>query len=198
MLQFDMQVKTFFNDINLMYSNRCHSGFHILCENKALFREWLNLERQLSQKKVDLMFNSFDNGEIMNLVEKSEKSNDNPKSGSILSNLNQKNEIWSCIYSDIDEMKPPRCAESFILILKSIKERYSNLPYPSKKIEFTNLQLELLNDFHLRLCQIIRDEAKAPFSKNYLGVLNTINYIIYVLDEWKNTAVNNFFLILMF
>jgi hypothetical protein len=107
---------------------------------------------------------------------------------------NQKiNEIWSCNYSDVDTMKPPHCAESFILMLKTMKDRFANLPYPSKKLRFIHLQLELINDFHLRLCQIIRDEMKTPFSKSYLGSLNTINFIIYVLEEWKNSKVCFFF-----
>lgn len=41
----------------------------------------------------------------------------------------------------------------------------------------------------MRLCQIIRDEAKAPFGKIYLGALNAVNYIINILDEWKNSTV---------
>lgn len=69
-------------------------------------------------------------------------------------------------------------------------DRYSNLPYPSKKLRFVNMQLELLNEFHMRMCQIIRSEVKNPFSKIYLGALNTVNYLIYILDEWKNTAVS--------
>ena len=70
-----------------------------------------------------------------------------------------------------------------------IKDRYSNLPYPSKKLRFVNMQIELMKEFHMRLCQIIRGEVKSPFSKIYLGALNTVNYVIYVLDEWKNSPV---------
>jgi hypothetical protein len=40
----------------------------------------------------------------------------------------------------------------------------------------------------LRICQIIRDEAKAPFGKIYIGALNAVNYIMSVLDEWKNST----------
>lgn len=71
------------------------------------------------------------------------------------------------------------------------KDRYCNLPYPSKKLKFVNLQMELFTEFHLRLCQIIRNETKNQLGKIYLGVLNTVNYVIYVLDEWKNTSVTH-------
>ena len=186
-IQFDTQIKNFLKDFTKVgYTNSQFSCLHILCENCDLFGEWTNLERQISQKKIDSMFAGLNNDSF-----KSDDKSNMSSGTSLLSNDTSKNEIWSCNYSDVDTMKPPHCAESFILILKSISDRYSNLPYPSKKLEFTELQLELLNDFHLRLCQIIRDESKTPFNKNYLGVLNTVNYIIYVLEEWKNSPVKS-------
>ena len=45
----------------------------------------------------------------------------------------------------------------------------------------------------MRLCQIIRDETKAPFGKIYLGVLNATNYIINIIEEWKNSTVSKNF-----
>ncbi len=62
--------------------------------------------------------------------------------------------------------------------------------HQSKKLKFVSLQIELINDFHMRLCQIVRDEVKTPFGKIYMGALNAINYIINILDEWKNVDVN--------
>lgn len=32
----------------------------------------------------------------------------------------QFNDVWSCDYSDIDKMKPPHCAESFMAMIKAI------------------------------------------------------------------------------
>lgn len=77
---------------------------------------------------------------------------------------------------------------SQIFVLDQYPDRYTDLPYSSKKLKFFQLQVELFNDFHMRLCQI-REEAKTPLSRNYLGVLNTANYIIYILEEWKYNPV---------
>lgn len=60
------------------------------------------------------------------------------------------------------------------------------------------MQIDLLNEFHMRLCQIIRGEVKNPFSKIYFGALNTVNYLIYILDEWKNSPVCGVYLPRMF
>jgi hypothetical protein len=63
-----------------------------------------------------------------------------------------------------------------------------NISSPSKRLKFIQLERELIEDFHMRLCQIIRNEVKTPFSKIYLGALNAVNYIIYILDEWKMSS----------
>ena len=78
-----------------------------------------------------------------------------------------------------------------IFILK-IKDRFSELPYQSKRLQFVALQIELINNFHMRICQIIRDETKLPFGKIYLGALNAVNYIIMILEAWKNSTVCQF------
>lgn len=169
-----------------------YTCLHVICENSHLFSHWLNLERQVCQKKFDSMFSSLTTNSLA-LEDPSLLNSKTTFNLSMLNNDKLLNEIWSCNYSDVDAMRPPQCAESFIMLIKAITDRYSSLPYPSKKLRFVNLQLELMNDFHLRLCQIIRDEAKTPFSKSYLGVLNTVNYIIYILEEWKNSSVNFYF-----
>lgn len=68
-------------------------------------------------------------------------------------------------------------------------DRYENLPYASKKLRFLKMQITLMDDYRLRLCQINRDELKDPLSKTNFGVLNAINYILFILDEWKNSKV---------
>lgn len=184
LISFNSQLTTYLKSTEFQTDNT-YSCLHVICENSILFSHWLNLERQVCQKKLDLLFSNLLLSNSINSADESAKS-------LLLNNEKLLNEIWSCSYGDVDSMKPPNCAESFILMVKAITDRYSSLPYPSKKLRFVHLQLELINDFHLRLCQIIRDEAKTPFSKSYLGALNTVNYIIFILDEWKNSTVSIF------
>lgn len=197
LISFDNQLKSYLKtiiDVKQLEKNKptIYTCLHIICENDLIFSQWLNLERQICLKKVDLIFTGLNTKSTISAIASlndllmSEDST-NKKQASLFDE--QTSEIWACNYSDVDSMKPPSCAESFVLMIKAITDRYANLPYPSRKLRFSYLQIELLKDFHLRLCQIIRDESKTPFSKNYLGVLNTINYIIYILDEWKNSPV---------
>jgi RAD50-interacting protein 1 len=141
------------------YPNDEYNCLHILCDDK-IFSHWTQLEHRICISKIDTMFS---NG--------------------------QKDEIWSCKCDDIDEYKIPNCTESFILLMKSIAERYKQLPYASKKLRLLKLQLELFNDYRLRLCLFIRDDnvSKDPLNKINLGILNATNYILYVLGEWENT-----------
>lgn len=160
---------------NHQYLYNC---YNIICENQLIFSHWLSLEKQIWQKYLDEIFSKNASSLILNL--KTENSSIyNP----------ELNGFWST-YSNFDTFKSTKCAECLLQIMKSIKDRYYNLPYPSKKIRFVNLQIDLLKDFHLRLCQILRDEGNNIFSKTYLGVLTTIDYVLKVLEEWKNSKVN--------
>ena len=44
-----------------------------------------------------------------------------------------------------------------------------------------------MDEYRIRLCQINRNLLNDPLDKTNLGVLNAINYMIYILNEWKNS-----------
>ena len=186
LLLFNSQLTSYLETTEATYilSNQqpIYQSLHIICENSAFFTHWLNLEKQVWQKYLDIMFSNLP-GQSVSSTSETELPKSTLFNIPLMNEEGSLSDLWSCTYSDIDTMKPPKCAEWFILIIKSITDRYSSLPYPSKRLRFVNLQLDLLNDFHLRLCQIIRDEANSSFSKTYLGVLSTVNYVIYILDE---------------
>lgn len=54
------------------------------------------------------------------------------------------------------------------------------------KLHFLNLQLDLLDDFRLRLVQLMKDE---PFQSNFCPMLNAVNYMITVLSDWGDLPV---------
>jgi hypothetical protein len=198
LLLFDSQLKTYLPDFKLhVRGNKLYTCLHFICQSQTFFSHWLSLERQVCQKKLDVIFSYLTPVSSGGGAGAGGSSGDADKSISAIlhnetagQNADKLNEIWSCNYADVDAMKPPQCAESFVLMLKAMRDRFGYLPYPSKKLRFVNLQIELIKDFHLRLCQIVRDEVKNPFSKSYMGALNTINYVIHILDEWKNSRVN--------
>jgi len=91
---------------------------------------------------------------------------------------------WDCLEpSSTEKLKIPRCADQFIRLLDSIQERYCNLPQPSHKILFFRLQTELIDNFQRRLVQLHNNPDNEV---NTVHILNALNYVVSVLDEWGN------------
>ncbi|XP_033119511.1 RAD50-interacting protein 1-like [Anneissia japonica] len=132
---------------------------HVLTQNDC-FQRWLAIERNFALEKID--------------------------------NLLSDNGAWSCQYrdiSDVDDLKVPQCAESFVTLLSVITDRYKTIPYPSNQLQFLGLQLDLLDDFRVRLLQVAKQEARNPLSTVYCAIINSVNYVIRVLEEWSDQLV---------
>ncbi|XP_004635050.1 RAD50-interacting protein 1 [Octodon degus] len=143
------------------YPSTFASCMHILSE-ETCFQRWLTVERKFALQKMDSMLSS----EV----------------------------AWVSQYKDItdvDEMKVPDCAETFMTLLLVITDRYKNLPAASRKLQFLELQKDLVDDFRIRLTQVMKEETRAPLGFRYCAILNAVNYILVVLADW---ADNVFFL----
>lgn len=75
------------------------------------------------------------------------------------------------------------------------------LSYPIKfrsknaRLQFLDLQLELLDEFRIRLLQLARQDKYQEFfsnrsSPNISPILNTLTAVINVLDDWTDLPVN--------
>ena len=115
LLLFDVQLKNYLKELKeikqqLVYENENFiSCMNILCQNEDFFSNWLNLERLSCTQRIDQMLQK-------------QSSSINVSSDS-LSSLNEEktyNDIWKCNYSDVDKTKPPQCAETFMLMIKTI------------------------------------------------------------------------------
>lgn len=96
---------------------------------------------------------------------------------------------WKSRYqdeSDLDEMHVPESAELFVTLLLTMTERYCNLTVKECQLSFLELQLELLDDFRLRLHQLSQCQIEETIEVKYCGIMNAINYISSILDEWNN------------
>ncbi|XP_069621187.1 RAD50-interacting protein 1 [Ranitomeya imitator] len=143
------------------YLSNLPNCMHILSED-TFFQRWLTVERKLALEKMDSMLSS--------------------------------EAAWSSQYkdiSDVDEMKFPDCAETFMTLLLVITDRYKNLPAAEKKLKFLELQKDLVDDFRIRLTQVMKEENRTLLSFKYCAILNAVNYIATVLGDW---ADNIFFL----
>ncbi|KAI3367003.1 hypothetical protein L3Q82_009632 [Scortum barcoo] len=134
---------------------------HLLLEDSVL-QKWLTVEKKMAVEKMDAMLSAEG--------------------------------AWSSQYkdiSDMDELKAPDCAETFMTLLQVITERYRSLPCPSAQLKFLGLQRELVDDFRIRLTQVMKEESRCPLGARYCAILNAVNYICTILGDWGD---NVFFL----
>ncbi|XP_061817223.1 RAD50-interacting protein 1 [Nerophis lumbriciformis] len=134
---------------------------HLLLED-AVLQKWLTVEKKMALEKVDAMLSAEG--------------------------------AWSSQYKDIrdmDELKSPDCAETFMTLLQVITDRYQPLPCASAQLKFLELQRELVDDFRIRLTQVMKEESRCPLSPRYCAILNAANYISSILTDWGD---NVFFL----
>uniref|UniRef100_A0A3P9LG62 RAD50-interacting protein 1 n=1 Tax=Oryzias latipes TaxID=8090 RepID=A0A3P9LG62_ORYLA len=129
---------------------------HILLED-AVLQKWLAVEKKMAVEKMDAMLST--------------------------------DGAWSSQYkdiSDMDELKAPDCAETFMTLLQVITERYRALPSPSAQLKFLELQKELVDDFRIRLTQVMKEESRCPLGVRYCAILNAVNYISTILRDWAD------------
>ncbi|XP_041637314.1 RAD50-interacting protein 1 [Cheilinus undulatus] len=146
---------------NLSYPTVLPGLLHLLLDD-AILQKWLTLEKKMAVEKMDAMLSS--------------------------------DVAWSSQYkdiSDLDELKAPDCAETFMTLLQVITERYRPLPSPSAQLKFLELQRELVDDFRIRLTQVMKEESRSPLGARYCAILNAVNYIHTILGDWGD---NVFFL----
>ncbi|CAL1527454.1 unnamed protein product [Lymnaea stagnalis] len=127
----------------------------VLCLQEALTK-WLLVEKKYAMQKIEQML--------------------------------QSPSCWESQYKDIadlDEVKVPECAESFMTLLHTITDRYKRLPVSDAKLQFLGLQLELLEDYRMRLVQVMKEAATAPTGHVFCAVLNAVHYVVQVLGEWS-------------
>ncbi|GFO00969.1 rad50-interacting protein 1-like [Plakobranchus ocellatus] len=127
----------------------------VLCLPEALTK-WLIIEKKYAMQKIEQMLHS-------------------PS-------------CWESQYkdiSDLDEVRVPECAEGFMMLLQTITDRYRKLPVSDAKLQFLGLQLELLEDFRMRLVQVMKTTSTAPTGHIMCAVLNAVHYVTQVLRDWS-------------
>lgn len=98
----------------------------------------------------------------------------------------------------------PKTGTSYIFfwnnsVLENIlfTDRYKPLPNAEQKLQFLDLQLELLEDFRVRLIQV-KGTFQNPLGDCYCSILNTSHYVAEVLREWSELVVSRFLVFLEF
>lgn len=78
---------------------------------------------------------------------------------------------------------------SYVLLTFST-DRYKSLPTASRKLQFLELQKDLVDDFRIRLTQVMKEETRASLGFRYCAILNAVNYISAVLADWADNVVS--------
>ncbi|KAJ8680451.1 hypothetical protein QAD02_016238 [Eretmocerus hayati] len=92
---------------------------------------------------------------------------------------------WSRLAGfESDDMKITECAEAFLTLLSTISDRYNHLPQPGHRLQFLDLQLELIDDWRVRLLQLLHEDYNDPLQSLMPSILNTLHYVASVLQDW--------------
>lgn len=91
--------------------------------------------------------------------------------------------------TDVEDLKITTCADVFITLLQTITERYESLPQPGHRLQFLELQFELLDDFRVRLLQLVNAEEGDIIESIVPSIANSIYYIENVLMDWSSMLV---------
>ncbi|KAH8037591.1 hypothetical protein HPB51_015025 [Rhipicephalus microplus] len=86
---------------------------------------------------------------------------------------------------DIDELKVPECADSFMMILSAMTERYRHLEQPYHRLKFVSLQQILLEDWRLCLQQILTARLEELDLVGICPIVNAAHYVVQVLAQWS-------------
>lgn len=86
------------------------------------------------------------------------------------------------------------CQNQYVIISNcynlSFSDRYRSLPCPRAQLSFLALQRELVDDFRIRLTQVMKEESRQPLGARYCAILNAANYISTVLSDWGDNVVS--------
>lgn len=102
--------------------------------------------------------------------------------------LNHLSTAFDPLAAEEEEFKITICADTFVTLLQTITERYESLPQPGHRLQFLDLQVELLDNFRIRLLQLANsaDDRKDLMESKVASIANTTYYIENVLLDWGN------------
>lgn len=75
-----------------------------------------------------------------------------------------------------------------IIIFNSIQ--FNFLESNNNRLQFLELQLELIDDWRVRLLQLLHENYEDPLTSLMPCILNTLYYVATVLEEWGVTVVS--------
>lgn len=151
----------------LLFEKELHEVHHypllypsviVVLQDEVPLCRWLNLERQFAAERLKVISES-------------------PTS-------------WDSLYTDrltgsstSDELVP-ECAEKLMQIIAGITERFRCIPSLYIKLQFLQLQVDLLLEFQTDLVDNVSKVQSSPFSSRFSAYLNAADYMVSLLQKW--------------
>lgn len=171
-----------------LFLKNCIDVFDIFCKD-PYFGTLMKLEKRRSSEYVDSILESDSAWNTINSFDYDE-------------DIKKYLSIGGVDFDDEEEeFNVTEAADNFVILIQSIIERSEYICDIRCKKAFLDLILEVVDDFRLRLSQLVRSPTslssektvssegnciKWPFCTKYYGIINTLHYLAHILDEWKD------------
>ncbi|CAH1390875.1 unnamed protein product [Nezara viridula] len=86
--------------------------------------------------------------------------------------------------SGLDDEKTTEVAHTFLALISTMTDRYSLLPQPGHRLQFVELELELIDDLRVSLLQILHLERADPINSKVPAILNTVHHLKTALEQY--------------
>uniref|UniRef100_A0A2P2HZB4 RAD50-interacting protein 1-like n=1 Tax=Hirondellea gigas TaxID=1518452 RepID=A0A2P2HZB4_9CRUS len=83
-----------------------------------------------------------------------------------------------------DEGGVSACGEQLVTLLQGITDRYKSLPQPGQRLQFLDVQLDVLDEYRVRGVQLSRELRHSPVLSHYPAILNTLYHVAETLAAW--------------
>ena len=169
---------------------KCHIDIFNLFSKNPYYGQLMKLEKRKSSEYVDSILESKSAWNTINSIDEDAKKY-------LSAGKDMNNETFA---DDEDEFNVTEAGDNFVILIQSIIERSEYISDARHKKAFIDLILEVVDDFRLRLSQLVRSPTsssseklvsseencnKWPFCTKYYGIINTLHYLAHVLEEWK-------------
>ncbi|KAI2802012.1 RAD50-interacting protein 1 [Blomia tropicalis] len=132
----------------------------VFFDDEVHFERFINLEKARLNEFVDSIFNSDSSWNII-------YGNDST----------EENQYMIC-----------EAADKLSLLLQNLIERSQYIPSNMYRSRMMDLIVELMDDFRLRLAQVIHVYEEWPFSNKFYAILNTFAFLVSLINEWRNNS----------
>ncbi|CAG0878960.1 unnamed protein product [Cyprideis torosa] len=85
-----------------------------------------------------------------------------------------------------EEYRATECGYNFYQVIQIIEERCHSFLQPGHRLQFVEFILDLLDEFRVRLLQVLKTERDQPLSETAVGILNSTDFFLSMMENWND------------